>query len=135
MKIGLMLPIGQQELLAGPDRWSLFREMALATESSGLDSVWCADHLLFRHDETAEPGRVYYYVVTAVDDAGNESPFSMEVSITYPQAPLDVLPYVAAAGGAAILGIGGYLMWRRAEVRSRSSTPLRRNLRRGSSSC
>jgi probable F420-dependent oxidoreductase len=56
MKIGLMLPIGQQELLAGPDRWSLFRDMALAAEASGLDSVWCADHLLFRHDETTEPG-------------------------------------------------------------------------------
>ena len=51
MKIGLMLPIGQQELLVGPDRWSLFRDMALAAEASGLDSVWCADHLLFRHDE------------------------------------------------------------------------------------
>ena len=56
MKIGLMLPIGQQELLAGPDRWSLFRDMALAADASGLDSVWCADHLLFRHDEASEPG-------------------------------------------------------------------------------
>ena len=56
MKIGLMLPIGQQELLAGPDRWSLFRDMALAADASGLDSVWCADHLLFRHDEATEPG-------------------------------------------------------------------------------
>ena len=25
--------------------------MVLAAEASGLDSVWCADHLLFRHDE------------------------------------------------------------------------------------
>jgi probable F420-dependent oxidoreductase len=51
MKIGLMLPIGQQELLAGPDRWSLLRDLALAAEESLLDSVWCADHVLFRHDE------------------------------------------------------------------------------------
>jgi probable F420-dependent oxidoreductase len=58
MKIGLMLPIGQQELLRGPDRWSLFRDMTLAAESSGLDSVWCADHLLFRHDESGETGEV-----------------------------------------------------------------------------
>ena len=54
MKIGLMLPIGQQELLVGPDRWSLFKEMTLAAEASGLDSVWCADHLLFRDGEDAE---------------------------------------------------------------------------------
>ena len=47
-----MLPIGQQELLAGPDRWSLFRDMAIAAEEGGLDSVWCADHLLVRDEET-----------------------------------------------------------------------------------
>ena len=29
-----MLPIGQQELLIGPDRWSLFRDQALAAEES-----------------------------------------------------------------------------------------------------
>jgi probable F420-dependent oxidoreductase len=56
MKIGLMLPIGQQELLRGPDRWSLFRDMALAAETSGLDSVWCADHVLFRHGDDGEDG-------------------------------------------------------------------------------
>ncbi len=55
MKIGLMLPIGQQELLRGPDRWSLFEEMALAADRNGLDSVWCADHLLFRHGDPTDP--------------------------------------------------------------------------------
>jgi probable F420-dependent oxidoreductase len=57
MKIGLMLPIGQQELLRGPDRWSLFRDMALTAEESGLDSVWCADHVLFRHGDDGEGGQ------------------------------------------------------------------------------
>ncbi len=51
MKIGLMLPIGQPELLTGPDRWTLFRDQALEAEESGLDSVWCADHLLLRFPE------------------------------------------------------------------------------------
>ena len=37
MKIGLMLPIGQQELLAGPDRWSLFRTVE-AVEQLGAAS-------------------------------------------------------------------------------------------------
>ena len=54
MKIGLMLPIGEEEMLTGPDRWSLFRDMALAAEESGLDSVWCADHVLFRHGEDGD---------------------------------------------------------------------------------
>lgn len=54
MKIGLMLPIGQEELLVEPGSWRLFRDMAVAAEEGGLDSVWCADHLLFRSPD--EPG-------------------------------------------------------------------------------
>ena len=54
MKIGLMLPIGQQELLREPGSWGPLKEMALAAEAGGLDSVWCADHLLFRRAD--EPG-------------------------------------------------------------------------------
>jgi probable F420-dependent oxidoreductase len=68
MKIGLMLPIGQQELLQGPDRWSLFRDMTLAAEAGGLDSVWCADHLLFRNGESAETDGIHeaWTVLSAV---------------------------------------------------------------------
>jgi probable F420-dependent oxidoreductase len=49
MKIGLMLPIGDPTLLRRPDTWAPIRDLALAAESSGLDSVWCADHLVTRH--------------------------------------------------------------------------------------
>ena len=35
-------------------------------------------------DETAEAGNTYYYVITAVDLAGNESEYSEEVSETAP---------------------------------------------------
>lgn len=52
-----MLPIGQRELLHGADRWTPFRDMAIAAEEGGLDSVWCADHLLFRDpDEEGTQG-------------------------------------------------------------------------------
>ncbi len=54
MKIGLMLPIGDRDLLIGPDRWSLFRDQATAAEESGLDSVWCPDHVLFRFPDQPE---------------------------------------------------------------------------------
>ena len=49
-----MLPIGEQELLRVPGSWDLFREMAVAADTSGLDSVWCADHLLFRQGGSDE---------------------------------------------------------------------------------
>jgi alkanesulfonate monooxygenase SsuD/methylene tetrahydromethanopterin reductase-like flavin-dependent oxidoreductase (luciferase family) len=54
MKVGLMLPIGEPELLGGPDRWAFFRDQTLAAEESGLDSVWCADHILFRFPDDNE---------------------------------------------------------------------------------
>jgi probable F420-dependent oxidoreductase len=68
MKIGLMLPIGQQELLRGPDRWSRFRDLALAAEASGLDSLWCADHLLFREGTSGPTEGIHevWTILTAV---------------------------------------------------------------------
>ncbi len=48
MKIGLMLPISEEEPAARPPSYDHLRDMALAAEDGGLDSVWCADHVLFR---------------------------------------------------------------------------------------
>jgi probable F420-dependent oxidoreductase len=44
MKIGLMLPLAEDETGGFAD----LRAMAIAAEESGLDSVWGADHLIFR---------------------------------------------------------------------------------------
>lgn len=49
MKIGLMLPMGDDE----SPHFADLRELALAAEDAGLDSIWAADHLLFR-DEGGE---------------------------------------------------------------------------------
>ena len=46
MKIGLMLPLAADETSG----WSVLKEMAIAAEEGGLDSVWGADHLIFRDD-------------------------------------------------------------------------------------
>jgi alkanesulfonate monooxygenase SsuD/methylene tetrahydromethanopterin reductase-like flavin-dependent oxidoreductase (luciferase family) len=54
MKVGLMLPLGHNDTLGRPLGWSELREMAVAADQGGLDSVWGADHLIFRDDgETA----------------------------------------------------------------------------------
>lgn len=49
MKIGVMLPVGDTE---GPDggvpSWADVRAIAEAVETNGLDSVWLADHFLYR---------------------------------------------------------------------------------------
>lgn len=47
MKIGLMLPLGEAE--AGG--WTNLRALAVTADREGLDSVWGADHLVFRGDD------------------------------------------------------------------------------------
>ena len=62
MKIGLMLPLAADET-SGFDE---LREMALAAEEGGLDSVWGADHLIFREDGTTTGIHESWTVLTAV---------------------------------------------------------------------
>ena len=62
MKIGLMLPLGADET-RGFDE---LREMALAAEMGGLDSVWGADHLIIRMDGTTSGIHESWTVLTAV---------------------------------------------------------------------
>jgi probable F420-dependent oxidoreductase len=62
MRIGLMLPLGADET-RGFDE---LRAMALAAEAGGLDSVWGADHLIFRDDGTTTGIHESWTVLTAV---------------------------------------------------------------------
>lgn len=52
MRVGICIPVSER----GPERrtcsYSDMRELAVLTEQSGLDSIWLADHLLFKN-----PGR------------------------------------------------------------------------------
>lgn len=58
MKIGLMLPMGQDDALGRPHPFETLRAMAIAADAAGLDSVWGADHLIFRpEDEPGAPSR------------------------------------------------------------------------------
>jgi len=62
MKIGLMLPLGESE--AGG--WTNLRAMAIAADELGLDSVWGADHLIFREDGETDGIHECWTVLTAV---------------------------------------------------------------------
>jgi probable F420-dependent oxidoreductase len=62
MKIGLMLPLAQDET----DGWTTLRAMALAAEEHGLDSVWGADHLIFRDDGETTGIHESWTLLTAV---------------------------------------------------------------------
>jgi alkanesulfonate monooxygenase SsuD/methylene tetrahydromethanopterin reductase-like flavin-dependent oxidoreductase (luciferase family) len=56
LKIGIMLPETEREMAGGTARWSDLMTMAKLTEDAGFDSLWVADHLLFRFPEKEEQG-------------------------------------------------------------------------------
>jgi probable F420-dependent oxidoreductase len=57
MKVGVMLPVGDMDAASGPSTtWADVRAVAETAESSGLDSVWIADHLLAQMPDGAVHG-------------------------------------------------------------------------------
>ncbi len=62
MKIGLMLPFSDDETSGFAD----LRDMATAAEEGGLDSVWGADHLIFRKDGETTGIHECWTVLTAI---------------------------------------------------------------------
>ena len=62
MKIGLMLPLAEDET-AG---FAVLRDMAIAAEDGGLDSVWGADHLIFREGDDTTGIHESWTVLSAV---------------------------------------------------------------------
>jgi probable F420-dependent oxidoreductase len=56
MKIGLVMPIAEDDAPLATPSYAEIREVALASESAGLDSIWVYDHLLFRYDSKPTTG-------------------------------------------------------------------------------
>lgn len=57
MKIGLYIPNGDGSMSGSINRWSNIVAMAQAAEEAGFDSVWVADHLVFRFPDVPEQSR------------------------------------------------------------------------------
>jgi alkanesulfonate monooxygenase SsuD/methylene tetrahydromethanopterin reductase-like flavin-dependent oxidoreductase (luciferase family) len=66
MKVGLMLPLGHNDGLDRPLTWPELRAMARAADEGGLDSVWGADHLIFREDGKSYGIHECWTILTAV---------------------------------------------------------------------
>jgi alkanesulfonate monooxygenase SsuD/methylene tetrahydromethanopterin reductase-like flavin-dependent oxidoreductase (luciferase family) len=62
-----MLPLGHNDAQGRPLPWSQLRAMAIAADEGGLDSIWGADHLIFRSREGEASGiHECWTVLTAV---------------------------------------------------------------------
>lgn len=62
MKVGLMLPMGADE----SGGFAHLKALAVAAEAEGLDSVWGADHLIFRDEDGTSGIHECWTVLTAI---------------------------------------------------------------------
>jgi alkanesulfonate monooxygenase SsuD/methylene tetrahydromethanopterin reductase-like flavin-dependent oxidoreductase (luciferase family) len=56
LKVGLILPDTEREMGGATARWSDLVQMARMAEDLGFDSIWNADHLIYRFPEKEEQG-------------------------------------------------------------------------------
>ena len=107
MKIGLMLPLGADET-RGFDE---LRDMALAAEVDGLDSVWGADHLIFRREDGTMTGiHESWTVLTAVAAITSRveiGPLVLALPFRNPALTAKMAAQLdEVSGGRLILGVG-----------------------------
>ena len=121
-KVGLLLPDTEAEMVGGGTlRWEGFRAMARRAEEVGFDSLWMADHLLWRSPGQPDDGPwECWSVLTGLAEATERIELGSLVTATGYRNPA-LLAKIAAtvdeiSGGRLTLGLGAG--WQEPEYRA-----------------
>jgi probable F420-dependent oxidoreductase len=112
MKIGFILPLGEDTDLGRAPTWTEIRALAEQSEAGGLDSVWVYDHLLYRFPNHPSTVGVHecWSMLSAIAGITNRVELGTLVMPTGWRNPALLAKMAATvdeiSGGRLILGVG-----------------------------